>query len=173
MSVKAKFQVLSVLPSANFEGTVDITLQAVTGEGNEDWAKATPAGVLTLSSANENASEQFSEGDIWMLALHKENLFDKAIEGVEDLLKGSEESEEVDNQEQAATGIPVVEDESVAGSTTSIPVISEADATQETPVVEEDLPQTTSPVEETAEGQEPAINGAEEAATPAPENTEG
>lgn len=63
MSVRAKFNCVSVEPNPGGEG-VDVLMRAVIGEegDNAEWSKWTPTGELTMHVTNPSAAERFVPG---------------------------------------------------------------------------------------------------------------
>jgi hypothetical protein len=78
MAVRAKFRVTGRREWTNGGydkqlGGVEVTLQAVYGEGDDDankqWSKYTPSGELKMSITNPAAYEQFKIGAAWFIDL--------------------------------------------------------------------------------------------------------
>lgn len=66
MAVQAKFFVREITRYAHSRDQVKVSLSPVTrGEGNKEWASATPSGEIVMQISNPDASGQFDVGDEW------------------------------------------------------------------------------------------------------------
>lgn len=68
-TVRAKFRVSKVEPSGQPEGGGRVTLEAVTSgsEENKSFFNYTPYGRLDIGTVNDNAFQQFHEGEEFYL----------------------------------------------------------------------------------------------------------
>jgi hypothetical protein len=69
MAVTAKFKV-NRKTDMNWAHEVELVPDYAGGR-NEEWAAATPAGMIRLTIKNELAAEQFSEGDAYTIVFEK------------------------------------------------------------------------------------------------------
>ena len=75
MDVRAKFVVRKKLEESTGETDAtlaQVTLNAVTSEGNEDWSQFTPAGEITMTIRNKAAADQFVVGRNMILTFRAE-----------------------------------------------------------------------------------------------------
>jgi hypothetical protein len=65
MTVRAKFKVIEKTERYGGNGAVDVKLAAVTdgSDENKQFWKWTPTGVITMSTINKDAADQFGIGD--------------------------------------------------------------------------------------------------------------
>lgn len=76
MALRAKFRCYDVISTSDVHGdkySESVKLHAVTDEteDNKSWAKATPAGQLSMTIDNPKAFESFRQGDEYYLTIEK------------------------------------------------------------------------------------------------------